>query len=89
MASSSQQVADRLDERYSEDDIYFRLSVHQGLEDVELSDWKMTSTIAGHTSNYIAAERRYISKCSESLRYVTTPAKSEDCNLEVGSPSGK
>ena len=89
MASSSQQVADRLDERYSEGDVYFRLNVHQGMEDVELSDWKETSTIAGHTSNYIAAQRRYIFKCSESLRHVAVPASPEERNLEVGSSSGK
>ena len=88
MASSSQQVADRLDERYSEGDIYFRLNVPQGLEDVELSDWKETSTIAGHTSNYIAAQSRYIYKCSESLRHVVTPANSEQRISEVGSSNG-
>ena len=89
VASNSQQVADRLDDRYSEGDIYFRLNVHQGLEDVELSDWKEASTIAGHTSNYIAAQKRYISKCFESLQHVAIPGNPEERNSEVGSSSGK
>ena len=89
MASSSQQVADRLNERYSEDDIYFRLNVSQGLEDVELSDWKETSTIAEHTSNYIAAQRIYIFKCTESLRHVIALINSEERISEVCSSDGE
>ena len=89
MASNSQQVADRLVERYSDGDIYFRLNVHQGLEDVELSDWKETSTIAGHTSNYITAQRKYIGKCSTSLRHAAIPTNSRKRTLEVSSTSGK
>ena len=69
LATSSQQVAARLqaDKRYPEGDIYFRLNVPQGLEDVTLSDWKEASSIAGHTSNYITAQKEYILRCSKSL----------------------
>ena len=88
MASNSQQVANRLTEKYLEGDIYFRLNVDQGLEDVDLSDWTETSAIAGHTSNYVMAQRRSILKCSESLQRATISASPEERNLEVGSSNG-
>ena len=88
MASSSQQVADRLDEKYSESDTYFRLNVPQGLEDIALADWKETSTIAAHTSNYISAQGRYISKCSKSLRREVAPPNPRELISAVGSTNG-
>ncbi|KAL8369253.1 hypothetical protein RB599_010536 [Gaeumannomyces hyphopodioides] len=62
MATTSKQVADRLDKRFEVDGQYFRFNVERGLEDTTLSDWKKASSISAHTSNYIGDSERLIGK---------------------------
>ena len=45
MATSSQKVAQRLENVYSDRDLYYRFDVSYGLEDIVLSDWKETSRL--------------------------------------------
>ncbi|KAH8900639.1 FabD/lysophospholipase-like protein, partial [Thozetella sp. PMI_491] len=54
MASSSNQVAARLGNKYRNDNRYCRLNVDQGLHDVTLSDWDKASSIISHTAAYIS-----------------------------------
>ena len=90
MAASSQQVADRLDEIYSEGNIYFPFDVSKGLEDIELSDWKETSRIAAHTRNYLATQQIQIAKCSDTVRHGNSLQNHDESVQEVGSSrSGK
>ncbi|KIM83298.1 hypothetical protein PILCRDRAFT_439377 [Piloderma croceum F 1598] len=72
MASSSKKVADRLDSRFGDSPIYYRFNVRRGLEDITLSDWKQTSTIAAHTRNYLQEERRRIDRCARTLQVTTS-----------------
>ncbi|KAM0324875.1 hypothetical protein ACHAQA_007841 [Verticillium albo-atrum] len=60
MATSSKQVASRLDGRYGHDGQYFRFSVERGLEDTTLSDWKKASKISAHTRNYLDENERHL-----------------------------
>ncbi|KLU92430.1 hypothetical protein MAPG_11376, partial [Magnaporthiopsis poae ATCC 64411] len=62
MATTSKQVAGRLDRRFGVDGQYFRFNVERGLEDTTLSDWKKASSISAHTSNYISDSERLIGK---------------------------
>ncbi|KAL8383280.1 hypothetical protein RB595_006844 [Gaeumannomyces hyphopodioides] len=62
MATTSKQVADRLDKRFEVNGQYFRFNVERGLEDTTLSDWKKASSISAHTSNYISDSERLIGK---------------------------
>ena len=68
MASSSKRVADRLNTRFHDNPVYYRLDVQRGLEDITLSDWKQTSTISAHTRNYLQDERKRIELCATTLR---------------------
>ena len=74
MASSSQKVAQRLKNAYSDEDIYYRFDVLRGLEDVILSDWKETSSISAHTRNYLSESESSLAKCSSSLQQSHIPA---------------
>jgi hypothetical protein len=58
MASSSKKVAANLDHRYGDTGQYDRFIVEQGLENIELSDWQMASTISAHTLNYLSEKQR-------------------------------
>lgn len=55
MATSSKEVAARLETRYTDDGDYdyHRFSVDQGLQDITFSDWEKASTISAHTDNYL------------------------------------
>lgn len=65
MATSSKQVADRLDAQFGDDGQYFRFNVERGLEDTTLSDWKKASTISAHTQNYLREHKRPINRFLE------------------------
>ncbi|KAI0183055.1 hypothetical protein EV127DRAFT_33888 [Xylaria flabelliformis] len=69
MASTSTAVANRLGDRYSNEDQYFRFNVEQGLNDIELSDWQKTSTISAHTRNYLQGNKRTIQKFVDGLLF--------------------
>ncbi|KOS47673.1 hypothetical protein ACN38_g1342 [Penicillium nordicum] len=60
MATSSNKVAARLEDRYGGNGQYFRFNVEHGLEDVTLSDWKKESTISTNTNNYLSQKSREI-----------------------------
>ena len=85
MATSSQKVAQRLNELYSNGDVYFRFNVPRGLEDVTLSDWKEMSNISAHTRNYLAESQSPLAKCSAVLQQNSTAAR----NAENAMPSGE
>lgn len=54
MATNSQRVARELHNRYhNTDHRYFRFNVERGLQDVTLSEWRKSSKISAHTSNYL------------------------------------
>jgi len=67
MATSSEQVAARLDSQYGDGSQYYRLNVDQGLQDVTLSDWEKSSTISAHTYNYLRKNQRMIKKLVDAL----------------------
>ena len=85
MATSSQKVAQRLNELYSDEDVYFRFNVPRGLEDVTLSDWKEMSNISAHTRNYLAESQNPLAKCSAILQQNSIAAR----NVENAMPSGE
>ncbi|GKT41628.1 calcium-independent phospholipase A2-gamma [Colletotrichum spaethianum] len=62
MATSSKNVAARMEDQYGDSDQYFRFNVDRGLEDVTLSDWEKASKISAHTKNYIRESRRGIER---------------------------
>jgi patatin-like phospholipase/acyl hydrolase len=68
MATNSQAVHERLLRSRPLAD-YFRFNVTKGLEDITLSDWKQSSIISAHTSNYLAEleVERQIEHCAEIL----------------------
>ncbi|RYO58845.1 hypothetical protein AA0116_g7222 [Alternaria tenuissima] len=74
MASNSQAVHERLLRSRPLAD-YFRFNVTKGLEDITLSDWKQSSTISAHTSNYLGEleVERQIEHCAEILAQDTDP----------------
>ena len=63
MATTSKNVAARLDSRYGDDGQYYRFNVDRGLQDVTLSDWEKASTISAHTGNYLRENQRRIGNC--------------------------
>jgi len=67
MATSSKQVAARLDGQYGDDGRYHRFNVDKGLEDVILSDWDKASKISAHTQNYLQENRRKIERFVKSF----------------------
>ncbi|KAK8108100.1 acyl transferase/acyl hydrolase/lysophospholipase, partial [Apiospora kogelbergensis] len=67
MASSSTAVAHRLGTRYIDRGTYYRFNVERGLDDITLSDWQLTSTIAAHTHNYLRENERAIRKFVDGL----------------------
>ena len=75
MTTSTQKVAQRMDELYSDGDVYYRFNVMRGLEDVVLSDWKETSEISAHTRNYLAESQKQLAKCSAVLQQNSTSAR--------------
>ena len=77
MASSSKKVADRLDNRFSDDTVYYRFNVQRGLEDVTLSDWRQMSSTSAHTRNYLQDARRRIDLCSKALAIATSGASGD------------
>lgn len=84
MATSSQKVAQRLDEQYSDGDVYYRFNVPRGLEDVTLSDWKEMSNISAHTRNYLAESRTPLAKCSAALQRHSTVARTTENTMPSG-----
>lgn len=84
MATSSNQVAARMDDKHGDDGKYYRLNVDKGLEDVTLSDWDKASTISAHTHNYLQANRRRIERFVKSFVEDASPAEEvRDETLEV------
>ncbi|KAI1340781.1 kinase subdomain-containing protein [Xylariaceae sp. FL0016] len=67
MASTSEKVAARLDTRYGDSRQYYRFNVDRGLDDITLSDWEKTSSISGHTINYLRANERKIESFARDL----------------------
>ena len=67
MATSSQNVALRLNKSAGGGTDYFRFNVERGLEDVTLADWERASQIAAHTRNYLAEREREIQRFGESF----------------------
>ena len=84
MAASSQKVAQRLNELYSNEDVYFRFNVPRGLEDVTLSDWKDMSNISAHTRNYLAESQSPLAKCSIVLQQNSTAARAAENKMPSG-----
>ena len=85
MTTSTQSVAQRMDELYSDGDVYYRFNVTRGLEDVVLSDWKETSEISAHTGNYLRESQSQLAKCSAVLQQNSTSART----TENTTPSGE
>ncbi|RYN91435.1 hypothetical protein AA0119_g10441 [Alternaria tenuissima] len=77
MATNSQAVHERLLRSRPLAD-YFRFNVTKGLEDMTLSDWKQSSTISAHTSNYLREleVERQIERCAKILAQDTDPISS-------------
>lgn len=67
MASESAKVAKRLENTDKDRVHYYRFNVEQGLDDVTLSDYEKTSTIASHTSNYLEGRDQEIQKFVDSF----------------------
>ena len=84
MATSSQKVAHRLDELYSNGDVYYRFNVPRGLEDVTLSDWKEMSNISAHTRNYLAESQTPLAKCSATLQGNSPAARTTENIMPSG-----
>lgn len=60
MASSSRKVEAALYDRYGDSGNYYRFVVNEGLGNVALSDWELTSQISAHTRNYLRTEEKKI-----------------------------
>ncbi|KAK4038535.1 acyl transferase/acyl hydrolase/lysophospholipase [Parachaetomium inaequale] len=67
MATTSKQVAARMDSGFGEEKGYFRFNVDHGLEDTTLSDWKESSNILAHTRNYLRENERLVGRCTALL----------------------
>jgi patatin-like phospholipase/acyl hydrolase len=68
MAVDSDAVHRRLAKRLPED-VYFRFDVVRGLKDVTLSNWKKSSQISAHATNYLAEfhVEKEIKRCARIL----------------------
>ena len=84
MATSSQKVAQRLEELYSNGNVYYRFNVPRGLEDVTLSDWKEMSNISAHTRNYLAESQTPLAKCSANLQRNSLAARTTENMMPSG-----
>ncbi|KAL1890817.1 hypothetical protein Cpir12675_005213 [Ceratocystis pirilliformis] len=83
LAASSKATALRLRNRYSGTGKYFRFNVESGLKDVTLSDWKQTSNISSHTTNYLEENKAAIMEfVSVIIRRGVTKASTQP--LELG-----
>ncbi|KAL2887533.1 pyruvate kinase [Ceratocystis lukuohia] len=83
MAASSKAAALRLRNRYSGTGKYFRFNVESGLKDVTLSDWKQTSKISSHTTNYLEENKVAIMEfVSVITRRGVTKAPTQPLELE-------
>ncbi|KAK5636930.1 hypothetical protein RRF57_012642 [Xylaria bambusicola] len=60
MASSSRKVEAALYDRYGDDGQYYRFVVNEGLGNIALSDWELTSQISAHTRNYLRSQEKRI-----------------------------
>jgi len=74
MASSSRQVAARLEEKYDVRN-YQRFNVERGLEDVTLSDWDKASKISAHTHNYLQESRQRLENFVKTFAADVVPAE--------------
>ncbi|KAI0415258.1 acyl transferase/acyl hydrolase/lysophospholipase [Xylaria grammica] len=80
MATSSSKVDASLNDRYRDSGQYFRFEVNEGLGNVALSDWELTSQISAHTHNYITNQQQRIDLYAKGFRpapYSLAPPKSE------------
>ncbi|ETS80274.1 hypothetical protein PFICI_07803 [Pestalotiopsis fici W106-1] len=75
MATTSKNVATRLEDRYGGSGSYYRFNVERGLEDITLSDWQKTSNISAHTGNYLRENRRAVSAFVR--RFLAEPTQEE------------
>ncbi|KAI1125085.1 acyl transferase/acyl hydrolase/lysophospholipase [Nemania abortiva] len=76
MAATSTAVATRLNDHYGDSGQYYRFNVDRGLQDITLSDWDKTSTIAAHTGNYLRDNQRTIQKFVDN--FINGPQGQED-----------
>jgi hypothetical protein len=54
IATDSEQVAERIAGRFkASDNVYFRLNVDQGMQDVRLGDWDRLAEVKAHTRSYM------------------------------------
>ncbi|KAI0483868.1 acyl transferase/acyl hydrolase/lysophospholipase [Xylaria cf. heliscus] len=63
MATSSSKVETSLYEKYGDAGRYYRFAVNEGLGNVALSDWELTSQISAHTHNYLKSQQKRIELC--------------------------
>ncbi|RYN17623.1 hypothetical protein AA0112_g11960 [Alternaria arborescens] len=89
MATNSQAVHERLLRSRPLAD-YFRFNVTKGLEDITLSDWKQSSIISAHTSNYLAEleVERQIEHCAEILAQDTNPISPHENKQQTSDHKG-
>ena len=69
-AADCEMVAHELSTRLFNSDVYFRLNVERGMEDIGMEDWNGLGAIESHTSAYIAtiAVSKVIDKSLRRLR---------------------
>ncbi|KAI8945770.1 acyl transferase/acyl hydrolase/lysophospholipase [Xylaria longipes] len=67
MAATLTTVARKLHNQYRDSSQYHRFNVERGLQDITLSDWEKTSTIAAHTGNYLRNNQTAIQKFVDSF----------------------
>ena len=88
MATSSKQVAARLEHKY-DDRNYARFNVEKGLEDVMLSDWEEASEISAHTHNYLQENRKRLESFVKIFATDVAPAEEVPCGQPVTTASSR
>lgn len=64
--TNTKPVANQLRDDLS-DDVYFRFSVEQGLQAMELFDWEDLEIVRADTSNYLLQREKDIDRCTRSM----------------------
>ncbi|KAI1118120.1 acyl transferase/acyl hydrolase/lysophospholipase [Nemania sp. NC0429] len=80
MATTSTLVAEKLNRRYAASGHYHRFNVDSGLQDIILSDWEKSSTISGHTKNYLEHNKTAIQTFVDS--FITRSQKQQETRSE-------
>jgi hypothetical protein len=87
IATDSEQVAQRMAGRFQgSGNVYFRLNVDQGMQDIQLGDWNRLAEVKAHTTAYIqkAETTHLINRAVEVIRErkgVVTTAQIGELNL--------